>query len=88
MTIWLINKENRTALGKLDYLPQIGERLVHQVSGSMYELECQLPRLKSRACSNTATPKLQPTRLHRARLISLSCPVRETSEAATLSRKI
>lgn len=37
--IWLINKDNQTALGKLDYLPRIGERLIYQISGSMYELE-------------------------------------------------
>lgn len=38
-TVWLINKGNRTTLGKLDYLPQMGERLVYQRPGSMYELE-------------------------------------------------
>lgn len=40
--VWLINQYNRTALGKLDYLPQIGERLVHQMPGSMYELEYEV----------------------------------------------
>lgn len=40
--IWLINKNSRTALGQLDYLPRRGERLIYQTSGSMYELEYEV----------------------------------------------
>ena len=33
--IWLINKDNHAALGKLNTLPRIGERLIYQTSGSI-----------------------------------------------------
>ena len=40
--IWLINKDNHAALGKLNTLPRIGERLIYQTSDSMYELEYEV----------------------------------------------
>lgn len=40
--IWLINKNSRTALGQLDYLPRRGERLLYSMTGSMYELEYEV----------------------------------------------